>query len=198
MAILDSQLIYLTIKFPLRHLYFFFPFFQKKKVFICHGPYPIVRAVLRKRGWVEKHYKGNLLPSKNKKNDSDGSDDDSCDSGDDSDNENSAVNHSPRSKEKNTKPSSNAKTRTINVSKNKGDDDDDDSDCDDSDDESDDNEDWNAGYEGNGPDCEFSLMVSKHFQHNFEIFIIIAWFQNIFIPKPSGQHLRIPKGKGVT
>ena len=143
-------------------------FFQKKKVFICHGPYPIVRAVLRKRGYVEKHYKGNLLPSKNKKNDSDGSDDDdSCDSGDDSDNETS-----PR---KNTKISGNlpaksrraskTKTRTVvNVSKNNNDNDDDDgSGCDDSDNDSTDNEDWNAGYEGNGPDCEFSLMVSKSY-----------------------------------
>jgi len=50
-----------------------------------------------------------------------------------------------------------SKTRTINVSTNK-DDDDDGSDCDDSDDDSEENEDWNAGYEGNGPDCEFSLM----------------------------------------
>ena len=127
-----------------------------------------MRAVLRKRGYVEKHYKGNLLPSKNKKNDSDGSDDDdSCDSGDDSDNETS-----PR---KNTKISGNlpakscraskTKTRTVvNVSKNNNDNDDDDDDgsgCDDSDNDSTDNEDWNAGYEGNGPDCEFSLMVSK-------------------------------------
>ena len=70
---------------------------------------------------VEKHYKGNLLPSKNKKNDSDGSDDDdSCDSGDDSDCENL-----PQSKDKSSKTSSNLpdksrkalkpKTRTINV-----------------------------------------------------------------------------------
>ena len=138
-------------------------YLQQKKVFICHGPYPIVRAVLRKRGYVEKHYKGNLLPSKSKKIDSDGSDDDddSCDSGDDSDNETS-----PR---KNTKASSNlpaksrraskTKTRTIvNVSKNEVDDYG--SGCDDSGDDSADNEDWNAGYEGNGADCEFSLMVS--------------------------------------
>ena len=130
-----------------------------------------MRAVLRKRGWVEKHYKGNLLPPKDKKNESDGSDDDSCDSGDDSDNENSD-NHSPRNKEKNTKTSCNlavsklqrgSKTRTINVSKSKDDDDEGDGSgsCDDSDNDSDDsNEDWNAGYEGNGPDCEFSLMVS--------------------------------------
>ena len=124
-----------------------------------------MRAVLRKRGYVEKHYKGNLLPSKNKKNDSDDSDDDdSCDSGDDSDNDTT-----PCNKEKNTKASSNlpaksrrpskAKTRTINVSKNKADDDG--SACDDSDDDSTDNEDWKAGYEANGPDCEFSLMVSE-------------------------------------
>ena len=33
--------------------------------------------------------------------------------------------------------------------------DDDGSACDDSDDDSTDNEDWNAGYEGNGPTCEF-------------------------------------------
>ena len=78
---------------------------------------------------MEKHYKGNLLPSKNKKNDSDGSDDgDSCDSGDDSDCENV-----PQSKDKTSKTSSNLpdksrkalkpKTRTINVGKNKADDD---------------------------------------------------------------------------
>ena len=141
--------------------------------------------MLRKRGWVEKHYKGNLLPSKNKKNESDGSDDDdSCDSGDDSSNENSA-NQSPRSKEKNTKPSSNltvskprriSKTRTINVSKNEDDDDDDASDDSDDDDSEDSNEDWNAGYEGNGPDCEFSLMVSGHAWTLNIINIIIFFF----------------------
>lgn len=116
---------------------------------------------------MEKHYKGNLLPPKNKTKDSDGSDDDSCGSGDDSDNEYaSSVNHSPRSKDKTAKTSSNTKswktlkTRAINVGKDKGDDDDG-SDCDDSDDGSEDNEDWNAGYEGNGPDCEFSLMVGN-------------------------------------
>ncbi|PFX29352.1 tubulin monoglycylase TTLL3-like [Stylophora pistillata] len=136
---------------------------KKKKVFICHGPYPIVRAVLRKRGYVEKHYKGSLLPTKNKKNESDGRDDDnSCDSGDESDNE-----MSPR---KDAKAASNllakshraSKTKTravVNVSKNSNDDDGDDgSCCDDSDTDSTDNEDWNAGYDGNGPDCEFSLM----------------------------------------
>ena len=72
-----------------------------------------------------------------------------------------------QSKDKSSKTSSNLpdksrkaskpKTRTINVGKNKADDDG--SACDDSDDDSTDNEDWNAGYEGNGPNCEFSLMV---------------------------------------
>lgn len=138
-------------------------FFQHKKVFICHGPYPIVRAVLRKRGWVEKHYKGNLLPAKNKKNDSDGSDDDSCNSGDDSDNELSKSGNQSSC----IKASSLAKTlkisetKTDNVGISKDDNDDDRSDVNNSDDDSGDNEDWNAGYEGNGPDCEFSLMVGK-------------------------------------
>ena len=138
-------------------------FFQHKKVFICHGPYPIVRAVLRKRGWVEKHYKGNLLPAKNKKNDSDGSDDDSCNSGDDSDNElTKSVNQSSCMKTSSlAKTLKISKTRTNNVGINKDDNDDDGSDCDNSDDDSSDNEDWNAGYEGNRPNCEFSLMVDK-------------------------------------
>lgn len=142
---------------------YFYVFFQHKKVFICHGPYPIVRAVLRKRGWVEKHYKGNLLPAKNKKNDSDGSDDDSCNSGDDSDNElTKSVNQSSCMKTSSlAKTLKISKTRTNNVGINKDDNDDDGSDCDNSDDDSSDNEDWNAGYEGNRPNCEFSLMVDK-------------------------------------
>ena len=74
----------------------------------------------------------------------------------------------PQSKDKSSKTSSNLpdksrkalkpKPRTINIGKNKADDDG--SACDDSDDDSTDNEDWNAGYERNGPNCEFSLMVS--------------------------------------
>ena len=130
---------------------------------------------------MEKHYKGNILPSKNKKNDTDGSDDDSCDSGDDSDCENV-----PQSKDKSSKTSSNlpdkstkalkTKTRTINVSKNKADDDG--SACDDSDDDSTDNEDWNAGYEGNGPNCEFSLMVSFLLPSvNLELFCLIFFYE---------------------
>lgn len=142
-----------------------------------------MRAVLRKRGYVEKHYKGNLLPSKNKKNDSDGSDDDdSCDSGDDSDCDNL-----PQSKDKSSKTSSNLpdksrkalkpKTRNINISKYKADDDG--SACDDSDNDSTDNEDWNAGYEGNGPNCEFSLMVSFSFTLSILIFCLVFSHQII-------------------
>ena len=91
----------------------------------------------------------------------------------------------PAAKKKNTKPSSNltvskprriSKTRTINVSKNEDDDDDDASDDSDDDDSEDSNEDWNAGYEGNGPDCEFSLMVSGHAWTLNIINIIIFFF----------------------
>lgn len=119
---------------------------------------------MRKRGWVEKHYKGNLLPAKSKKNDSDGSDDDSCNSGDDSDNElNKSVNQSCIKASSLAKTLKISETKTSDVGISNDDDDDERSDGGNSDDDSGDNEDWNAGYEGNGPDCEFSLMVGKEY-----------------------------------
>jgi len=90
-----------------------------------------------------------------------------------------------QSKDKSSKTSSNLpdksrkaskpKTRTINVRKNKADDDG--SACDDSDDDSTDNEDWNAGYEGNGPNCEFSLMVSFFTLSELTFFLIFFFIK---------------------
>ena len=148
-----------------------------------------MRATLRKRGWVEKHYRGHLLTLKNKKNDSDDSGDDSCDSDNDSDNQSSnSSNQSPQSKETNSKvsdrkPATN-KTRKLSVTgskvcKNK---DKDDSGSDDDSDKNFDEDDWNAGYEGKGADFEFSLMVRLLVSQN--LLVLISCLQTF--PRDSG------------
>ncbi|XP_031566355.1 protein monoglycylase TTLL8-like isoform X2 [Actinia tenebrosa] len=140
---------------------------RNKRVFICHGPYPIVRAALRRRGYVEKHYSPLIKAKKGKNKNNESDDDDSCDSGDDSD-ENPSPNGSPRGKENNSKPlartKANGNKRNSKSNGGKKDDDgssSDDSSCSEDDDDDDDDsedEDWKAGYEGGGPNSEFNLM----------------------------------------
>ena len=147
---------------------FFYPLQQNKKVFVVNGPYPIVRAALRRRGWVEKHFKGNLVTSKKKKrNEDDDSCDDSCDDDDDNNDSDGAnsPNTSPRSRGKPDKCEARARkdgaTGGMNRTRSKPAEDDGSS----SDDSDDDDGiewhegDWSAGSE-TGHDCEYSLMVS--------------------------------------
>jgi len=146
-------------------------YFQRKKVFICHGPYPIVRASLRRRGYVEKHYQSSQLIKKKsrKKRTNPDSDDDSACSDDDSDDNTTPIT-SPRGK---TKANSSPRGKKVSGGDSDGSDDDDD----DGDDVSGDSDDeiWKAGYEEGGPDCEFNLMVSNQ----LPCFIMTSWFLNI-------------------
>ncbi|KAK3736202.1 hypothetical protein QZH41_011889, partial [Actinostola sp. cb2023] len=136
---------------------------KNKKVFICHGPYPIVRASLRRRGYVEKHYQGcPLIKKKTRKNKANDSDDDSASSDGDSD-DNHTPNTFPRGKVAQavlkTKGSpSKENVKSDEDKKDGGGDSCDDMSSDDDDDDDSDDEDWNAGYEEGGPDSEFNLM----------------------------------------